>query len=258
MNKAEIALLRSRWTPERIAPLRAVLPPDDDPMKWPARPVTLADRDIPILRVGEQDYLDLRGYPIARAMNLNLSHADFSYAKSPDNRYGCDVLILLTGCDLTDCRFDHVQSFHRLDGRFTRCSFTHTRMRQAHFLATFDSCNFDAANLTSSSLHGARFVNCSFRGANFKHADVGSAVFDRCVLTGALFGRGGILGTRFLGCNLAGVDLADAFRNERTLFDQDCDLTGIRFQERVRLYGEDMDVGPPPVRRAANQPGAMS
>jgi hypothetical protein len=80
-------------------------------------------------------------------------------------------------------------------------------------------------------------------------AELGGVTFDQCDFREARFGRGAILGTKFLGCNLSNVDLADAFRDEETLFDDACILDGLKYAMTVKLFGELMDVGPAPAKR---------
>jgi uncharacterized protein YjbI with pentapeptide repeats len=250
MNKTEAAQFRNRWTPDRVEPLRRVL--SIDASEWPKEPVSLEGLGIPILRRTDREYLDLRGFPLALVRRLHQSNVDFSYAKSPQNEYGAIEEMDIRGCELTDCNFDFVQTIHHMQGLYTRCSFTDARMREAYLCATFDSCSFDGATLTGAKFYGATFIKCSFRRTNLKKAAMGLVTFDHCVFTDALFGGGSIMGTRFLGCNLAHVDIADAFRDEDTLFDLNCDLSGIRFKETRRIFGDEFEVGPPPVIRKAS------
>jgi uncharacterized protein YjbI with pentapeptide repeats len=226
-----------------------MLPIDEYPGDWPNAPFRLSRDRFAAIKHANGDYLDLRGFPLAVLFNLHDARIDFSGAKSPKNEHGVDVGIRTDEIDLSDCLFDNAQTIASLRGTFADCSFARARMREAYLTAPFVNCIFDGVNLRSARCYHSTFKNCSFRGADLLKAELGGVTFDHCDLCEARFGRGAILGTKFLGCNLSGVDLMDAFRDEETLFDNDCNIDGLKYAMTVKLFGEEMDVGPAPTKR---------
>jgi uncharacterized protein YjbI with pentapeptide repeats len=242
------ASLRSRWTEKRIESLRKSFPlygiPANHPLPW-ALDRTGFDS---IVRDGKA-FVDLRGFPLAAAVRLHDSSIDFSHAKSPKNARGMPAEIRLVHCELDDCLFEHAQNFEFIGScKLTRCSFRGAHMRKAMLASpenSFEECVFDEADLQAAQTWHSVFRRCSFRGANLKKSELGTTVFEQCDFRGCLFGGGAILATKFIGCNFAGVDLADSMRDEDTLFDAACDLTEMKYRTKTRIFGKEMEIGPP-------------
>jgi uncharacterized protein YjbI with pentapeptide repeats len=150
---------------------------------------------------------------------------------------------------LAESLFDDAQTIKSLRGAYTNCSFRRARMLEAYLTARFDGCTFEGANLRAARFAHSSFQDCCFRDVDLLKAASGGVTFERCDFRGARFGGGDILGTKFLGCDLSGVDLADAFRDEQTLFDPGCSLDGLRYVMTKRMFDESFDVGPAPTKR---------
>jgi len=86
---------------------------------------------------------------------------------------------------LDDCCATYIGArvFHRIDGRFDKCSFRKIGTDNCSLVGTFTDCDFSETSFRNSHLL-ANFIRCKFHDCNMKVASWGSS-FEDCEFAGA-------------------------------------------------------------------------
>lgn len=190
---AQVARWRRRWTPERLADLRAQVAAQARDVRGPHRLETdwsAAD-----------GFLDLRGLGAGREpvrlSFLTLSRVDLSHARGAVSLYRCVI---------EDGRFDHaaLATGTRLGRRLERCSFRAARLRGVTLGTEVVGCDFTGADARRLICEpNTRFEDCTFEGVDLSDAALADATFVRCSFAGAVLGPG----TSFSRCTFVDTDL---------------------------------------------------
>ncbi|MBB3210709.1 hypothetical protein FHS27_006557 [Rhodopirellula rubra] len=170
-------VMAMNWTDEEITAVNSTLIPKG---KGRQRPV-----DLPSSPHGmtPDDAADYREFPLTRASGVVMSNADFGKSRSPANDFGVDQLIMLTWVQCDQVAFDRARVFHRIDGRFDKCSFRRIGTGNCSFVGTFTDCDFSGTSFRNAHLV-ANFIRCKFHDCNMKVASWGSS-FEDCKFAGA-------------------------------------------------------------------------
>ncbi|MBI1249791.1 hypothetical protein GC197_18345 [bacterium] len=170
-------VMAMNWTDEEIAAVNSTLIPKGKGRQHPV--------DLPSSPHGTtpDDAADYRGFPLCRASGVVMSNADFGKSRSPANEYGVDQSIMLTWVRCDKVVFDGARVFHRIDGRFDKCSFRRIGTDNCSFVGTFTDCEFSGTSLRNAHLL-ANFIRCKFHDCNMKVASWGSS-FEDCGFAGA-------------------------------------------------------------------------
>jgi len=133
-------------------------------------------------------WADLRGCNFAKAFLLNTDFADSD----------------LQGANFTGATFENIFA----DAPGTK--FNKANLKGANFThAAGGECDFESADLS-----GAIFTDANMRGANFRHAILDGTVFERTSLDGSHFFRDEISRTKFVGVDIAKLDIVDRTAEE--------------------------------------------
>lgn len=166
-----------KWTDEEITAVNSTLIPKGRKRQ---RPVELQPSPHGLTKDGAADY---RGFPLTCASGVIVSSADFSTSRSPANEYGIDQSIMLAWVTCDHVVFDRARVFHRIDGRFSNCSFQRIGTDRCGFVGTFTDCDFSGTSFRNAHLV-ANFIRCKFHDCNMKVASWGSS-FEDCEFAGA-------------------------------------------------------------------------
>ncbi|MEZ6133812.1 MAG: hypothetical protein R3C53_02770 [Pirellulaceae bacterium] len=165
------------WTDEEITAVNSTLIPKGKRRQHPV--------DLPPSPHGTtpNDAADFREFPLVRASGVVMSNADFAKSRSPPNEYSVDQSIMLTWVKCDEVIFDRARVFHRIDGRFDKCSFRKIGTDNCSFVGTFTECDFTGTSFRNAHLV-ANFIRCKFHSCNMKVASWGSS-FEECEFSDA-------------------------------------------------------------------------
>jgi uncharacterized protein YjbI with pentapeptide repeats len=209
LPKKQIAALRERWSPERLATLRPL--------------IEARDRADLVAFCGEyQGLIDLRGLNLKvfsshhdRRSLPTLTGCDFSHCHTPDSswtpksrafrdcRFDGAVFTNLVNGDFQSCSFicstfDDMHAY----ASFNDCDFTHTRFNRFKLSSTvLFNCRFTHCRMRKAELGGSRFIGCDFNEADLAGAALGGSAFIACSFTGSIFTGACYLHTIFKTCS---------------------------------------------------------
>ncbi len=183
-----------RWTPDRLAGLRAQLSTQS---RIVARPHTLVTE----WPESEEGRLDLRGLPSGREglqfRYITLSRVDFSRARGR---------LMFFESELSDCLFDSatLSGQPRFNRGFERCSFRGAALGGLAIGTRVVDCDFTGADLhTVRSLPNTRFERCTFDGAELRGAEFADTTFVDCTFVDV----GVSASTAFIRCAFVGTSI---------------------------------------------------
>ena len=149
--------------------------------------------DLPRVRHGVVDYVDLRGFPFTSEIGTDLTRVDFTDCNMQFGGIGRQIR-------LTQCRFVGARLWAVIGYDVRGCDFTAAHMKNADLRGKFRDCVFADANLVGAqSDPESRFLRCDFSRARLRNVRWYDVVFTRCNWEGAKFGTGSVAGSRFVG-----------------------------------------------------------
>jgi hypothetical protein len=225
--------LQARWTKKLVAAINKFIVAEESTAdllrnnRMPRR--TLPPGLVPTSEEAGIAWHDLRGFPTHHCNALLGDHIDFSYCKMPKPKRGPDLGIIMTNCQLTDCRFIGSGPFYSCGDQFLRCDFTSAKLRGTIMLGgSMVDCNFTRADMGRIEPHTAKFERCLFDGTRFCNAEIDMTTkFTDCVFRSCDWSGAYLPGIRFKGCDVRGENFVGT-ECPRSAFDARCQTDGIQ------------------------------
>lgn len=214
ISPSEKRKLRARWSDESLDELnRNLIRSIPKEPAWSLE--ELRSRIEGRVRVGDEEFVDLRGAKLWGLKNIDWEHVDFSAARFVRGVYA--PRLIGTGSlgniatELRDCRFVSIDADGpQIQGKFTRCDFSHAKLKRAQFWdAALTDCRFVGADISRGKCRtNVEFVRCDFSGAKFRSFhQFGRMLIEDCIFDDADFDHAGIMGTTFRRCSFEGAKL---------------------------------------------------